>query len=206
VFIDLLFASSGIEEELAAAAVRVDGVPVGTIGHLLALKVLSESERRLQDRIDIRHLAAVASEGDWRANDAFAFAGSASNERPARRGIWTPCSWTRPAMVRDVATSRSSSHARVQSFAKCPSVLHPARLPWKHALREVHERLRRLGVLALLRRDLRRARIAGVCLVAAAHYLAAVIPGRRPTRDERCGRRERDPEKRNWRFTCGSGY
>ncbi|MDB4934377.1 MAG: hypothetical protein JWP87_1349, partial [Labilithrix sp.] len=46
VFIDLLFASSGIERELAAAAVRVDDVPVARVGHLLALKVLSESERR----------------------------------------------------------------------------------------------------------------------------------------------------------------
>ena len=43
VFVDLLFASSGIERELAAAAVEIDGVPVGRVGHLLALKVLSES-------------------------------------------------------------------------------------------------------------------------------------------------------------------
>ncbi len=41
VFIDLLFASSGIERELAAAAVRLDDIPVGSVGHLLALKVLS---------------------------------------------------------------------------------------------------------------------------------------------------------------------
>ena len=66
VFIDLLFASSGIERELAAAAVRIDDVPVGRVGHLLALKVLSESERRLQDRIDIQELAKVATEEDWR--------------------------------------------------------------------------------------------------------------------------------------------
>lgn len=66
VFIDLLFASSGIERELAAAAVRIDDVPVGRIGHLLALKVLSESERRLQDRIDIQQLAKVATDDDWR--------------------------------------------------------------------------------------------------------------------------------------------
>ncbi len=65
VLLDLLFASSGIESEIAEAAAEVDAVPVGRIGHLLALKVLSESERRLQDRIDIRALAKVATEEDW---------------------------------------------------------------------------------------------------------------------------------------------
>ncbi len=70
VFIDLLFASSGIERELAAAAVRIDDVPVGLVGHLLALKVLSESERRLQDRIDIQQLAKVATDQDWRTAEA----------------------------------------------------------------------------------------------------------------------------------------
>lgn len=65
VFIDLLFASSGIEAELAEAAQEIDDIPVGRVGHLLALKVLSESERRLQDRIDIQHLSAVATEADW---------------------------------------------------------------------------------------------------------------------------------------------
>lgn len=70
VLIDLLFASSGIERELAAAAVRIDDVPVGTVGHLLALKVLSESDRRLQDRIDIQELAKVATDEDWRTAEA----------------------------------------------------------------------------------------------------------------------------------------
>jgi hypothetical protein len=70
VFIDLLFASSGIERELAAAAVRVDDVPVSPVGHLLALKVLSESDRRLQDRIDIQELAKVATAEDWRTAKA----------------------------------------------------------------------------------------------------------------------------------------
>jgi hypothetical protein len=70
VFIDLLFASSGIERELAAAATQIDGVPVGGVGHLLALKVLSESERRLQDRIDIQRLAKVATAEDWRTAEA----------------------------------------------------------------------------------------------------------------------------------------
>lgn len=70
VLIDLLFASSGIEPELAAAAVRIDGIPVGTVGHLIALKVLSESEKRLQDRIDIQELANVATTKDWRTAEA----------------------------------------------------------------------------------------------------------------------------------------
>jgi Nucleotidyl transferase AbiEii toxin, Type IV TA system len=70
VLIDLLFASSGIEPELAAAAVRIDDVPVGRVGHLLALKVLSESERRLQDRIDIQQLAIIATDEDWRTAEA----------------------------------------------------------------------------------------------------------------------------------------
>jgi hypothetical protein len=70
VFIDLLFASSGIERELAAAAVRIDDIPVGPVGHLLALKVLSESERRLQDRIDIQELAKVATAEDWHTAEA----------------------------------------------------------------------------------------------------------------------------------------
>jgi hypothetical protein len=66
----LLFASSGIERELAAAATAIDDVPVGGVGHLLALKVLSESESRLQDRIDLRVLAKVATEEDWRTAEA----------------------------------------------------------------------------------------------------------------------------------------
>ena len=70
VFIDLLFASSGIEREIAAAAVQIDDVPVGPVGHLLALKVLSESDRRLQDRIDIQELAKVATAEDWRMAEA----------------------------------------------------------------------------------------------------------------------------------------
>lgn len=70
VFIDLLFASSGIELELAKEAVRIDGVPVSRVGHLLALKVLSESEKRLQDRIDIRELAKIANDEDWKTAES----------------------------------------------------------------------------------------------------------------------------------------
>lgn len=56
--------------DAAAGAVAIDGVPVGRIGHLLALKVLSESERRLQHRIDIQHLGAIATKEDWQTAEA----------------------------------------------------------------------------------------------------------------------------------------
>lgn len=70
VFIDLLFASSGIEPELVASAEliayrRGTELPVARVGHLIALKVLSESEVRLQDRIDLRLLGRVATDEDW---------------------------------------------------------------------------------------------------------------------------------------------
>lgn len=76
VFVDLLFASSGIEPEVARGAERVSYghgtlLPVANVGHLIALKVLSESDERLQDRIDLGMLATVATEQDWRvAEDA----------------------------------------------------------------------------------------------------------------------------------------
>lgn len=70
VYVDLLFASSGIESAIAAHAERIAydetlDLPVARIGHLIALKVLSESDRRLQDRIDLGVLARVASPTDW---------------------------------------------------------------------------------------------------------------------------------------------
>lgn len=70
VMIDLLFASAGIEQEIASNAVPIDGVSTARIGHLLALKTLSESEKRLQDRIDIQELAKVATLEDWETADA----------------------------------------------------------------------------------------------------------------------------------------
>jgi hypothetical protein len=70
VFVDLLFASSGIEGEIARAADLLtyrpgQRLPVARVGHLIALKVLSESETRLQDRIDLAMLAKIATEDDW---------------------------------------------------------------------------------------------------------------------------------------------
>lgn len=61
VYLDLLVASSGIEAEIVAAASAVDGPGVGLLEvaraeELLAVKVLSMSDRRAQDRIDAESL------------------------------------------------------------------------------------------------------------------------------------------------------
>ena len=69
------FSSSGIEPELVEAAERVSYrpgtmLPVARVGHLIALKVLSESDERLQDRIDLKVLAAVATQADWSTAEA----------------------------------------------------------------------------------------------------------------------------------------
>lgn len=67
---DLLFASSGVQAEVVAAADRLEivpglAVPVARTGHLIALKLLSVDDRRLQDRLDLLALTAVASSADW---------------------------------------------------------------------------------------------------------------------------------------------
>lgn len=63
IVVDLLFASSGIEWEICAAAEPVEvtprfTVPVATVGHLVAMKALSVSPGRLQDEIDLQGLIA----------------------------------------------------------------------------------------------------------------------------------------------------
>lgn len=68
--VDLLFASSGIESEVVAAAEAVEvlpglSVPIAQIGHLIALTVLArDDETRLQDLIDLRALLGEASPSD----------------------------------------------------------------------------------------------------------------------------------------------
>lgn len=66
VIVDLLFASSGIENEVVASATRLEvlprlSAPVATIGHLIALKTLAG---RNQDLTDLGTLIPAASAGD----------------------------------------------------------------------------------------------------------------------------------------------
>jgi hypothetical protein len=67
--VDLMLASSGIEREVVARATEVQlvgshALPVALAEELLSLKVLSMTERRLQDRIDAERLLAVNPELD----------------------------------------------------------------------------------------------------------------------------------------------
>jgi predicted nucleotidyltransferase len=70
VVIDLLFASSGIEPEIAAAADRVEflpglTIPVAQTGHLIATKLLARDDAsRPQDLADLRALLEVAKPDD----------------------------------------------------------------------------------------------------------------------------------------------
>ncbi|MCC6335778.1 MAG: nucleotidyl transferase AbiEii/AbiGii toxin family protein [Myxococcales bacterium] len=69
VLVDLLFAACGVEQEAVGAAESLalgysKPLPVASVGHLMAMKALSESEERLQDRIDLQNLTAVARPGD----------------------------------------------------------------------------------------------------------------------------------------------
>ena len=68
--VDLLFASSGVESEIVAAAEIVElfprlDAPIAQIGHLIAMKVLArDDETRPQDLVDLRALVAEASSSD----------------------------------------------------------------------------------------------------------------------------------------------
>jgi hypothetical protein len=70
VIADLLFASSGIEPEIVAAADEVDmaadlRAPIAGIGDLIALKVLARhDERRPQDWDDLKALFREAAPAD----------------------------------------------------------------------------------------------------------------------------------------------
>lgn len=70
---DLLFASSGIEPEIVAAAESFEIVPglrlpVASIGHLIALKLLArDDDSRPQDVSDLHALIGVATEADLAA-------------------------------------------------------------------------------------------------------------------------------------------
>jgi len=70
VYVDLLFASSGIENEIIADATVVEifpGLPVklASVPALIAMKVLSaDFEERPQDIIDLRYLIKAAGKDD----------------------------------------------------------------------------------------------------------------------------------------------
>ena len=70
VYVDLLFASSGIESEIVVDAERIElldgiSVPVASRAHLIALKVLARDDRnRPQDWDDLRALLLDASSQD----------------------------------------------------------------------------------------------------------------------------------------------
>lgn len=69
--VDLLFAASGIENEVVADATEIQVVrgisaPVAALPHLIAMKVLSASERRPRDWDDIESLVSHASDGELR--------------------------------------------------------------------------------------------------------------------------------------------
>lgn len=66
---DLLFASSGIETEIAAGASPLEVfpglvLPVARVGDLLAMKLLSRGDRRPQDAADLVALLASAEEAE----------------------------------------------------------------------------------------------------------------------------------------------
>lgn len=70
VVVDVLFASSGIEPEIARSAERIEILPglvvsVARTGHLIAVKLLArDDESRPQDHADLRALREVATPDD----------------------------------------------------------------------------------------------------------------------------------------------
>ncbi|MPZ17204.1 MAG: hypothetical protein GEV06_04730 [Luteitalea sp.] len=78
IVVDLLFASSGIESEVVAAAEEIEiqqglTVPVARAGHLVAMKLLSASPQRPDDARDLIFLLRDISPAELRrARDAIA--------------------------------------------------------------------------------------------------------------------------------------
>jgi hypothetical protein len=98
VVVDLLFASSGIEPEIVAAAETVEVVPglsmpIATTGHLIALKLLARDDQtRPQDRADLRALRSAATAADLAvAREAVGLI----TERGFNRGRDLPPPWMR---------------------------------------------------------------------------------------------------------------
>lgn len=69
--LDLLFAMSGIEAEIAASAQPLEvlpgtALPVATVGSLIVMKLLARDDRRRpMDADDLRSLAELATDDDW---------------------------------------------------------------------------------------------------------------------------------------------
>jgi hypothetical protein len=66
VVVDLMFSNCGIESEIVARATSIDlpnieGLPVACSEELVAMKVLSMTEARLQDRLDVQQLLKHAT-------------------------------------------------------------------------------------------------------------------------------------------------
>jgi hypothetical protein len=93
IVVDLLFASSGIEPEIARGAEALEivpglVVPVARIGHLLALKVLARDDRRRpQDLDDLRALLRESTDADIAdARDGLALIETRGYHRQRRLG------------------------------------------------------------------------------------------------------------------------
>lgn len=71
VVVDLLFASSGIEHEIAEGADELEILPgltvrVASVGHLIAMKLLARDDRRRPaDADDLAALRTIATADDW---------------------------------------------------------------------------------------------------------------------------------------------
>lgn len=71
VIVDLIFASSGVEPEIVAAAETMEifpgvAVPICRTAHLIVLKILArDDEARPQDQVDLMVLAGETSADDW---------------------------------------------------------------------------------------------------------------------------------------------
>jgi hypothetical protein len=70
-FVDLLFASCGVEREIVGSASPLDvlgaSVGVAAVGHLIAMKLVSrDARRRPRDQQDLVELAKVADPLEWK--------------------------------------------------------------------------------------------------------------------------------------------
>jgi predicted nucleotidyltransferase len=103
--VDLLFASCGIEPEIVNDAIEFVIAGAGTIrvariGHLIAMKLLSESDERPNDRSDLHGLARAATKSEL---DAARHAVHLIESRAFHRGRDLPT-----ALERLIAATRAS--------------------------------------------------------------------------------------------------